>query len=147
MVRIIGIGNEFRGDDAVGLLLAQRLREKLPSTIEVIEHLGDGATLMDAWEGADSIYILDAVRSGSPVGTIHRLDARSQESPTSFFHDSTPAFALAEAVEVARKLDRLPPALFIYGIEGASFDHGAPLSPEVEAAMETIRAELVDRLS
>lgn len=102
---------------------------------------------MDAWEGADSVYLLDAVRSSSPVGTIHRLDARSQEIPTSFFHYSTHAFSLAEAVEVARKLDRLPPALFIYGIEGASFDHGAPLSPEVEVAMEEIITELIHKLA
>lgn len=146
VIRVIGLGNEFRGDDAVGLLLARRLREHLPETIEVMEHDGDGAALMDAWDGADRVYLIDAVKSGAPVGTIHRLDAIDQQVPTSFFHYSTHAFSLAEAVEVARKLDRLPPFLFIYGIEGGTFDHGAPMGPAVEAATDLVFRELIDIL-
>ncbi|MCP4684238.1 MAG: hydrogenase maturation protease, partial [bacterium] len=65
VIRVIGVGNEFRGDDAVGLIVASRLREQLPKSIEIIEHTGDGATLMDAWEGADRVYIIDAVKSGA----------------------------------------------------------------------------------
>jgi hydrogenase maturation protease len=146
-IKIIGLGNEFRGDDAVGLIVAHRLRERLPKSIEIVEHTGDGANLMDAWEGAGRVYLIDAVKSGATVGTIHRLDAGEQPIPTSFFHYSTHAFSLAEAVEVARRLGSLPPFLCIYGIEGAVFDHGAPLSAEVETAAEVVQKELVDKLS
>lgn len=139
---VIGVGNEFRGDDAVGLVLARRLKEKLPDTIDIIEHSGEGASLMQAWEGAERVYLIDAVKSGAKAGTIHRLDAVKQPVPTEFFHYSTHAFSVAEAVEMARKLDLLPPALAIYGIEGAVFDHGAPISSEVHAAA----AELLEVL-
>jgi hydrogenase maturation protease len=39
-------------------------------------------------------------------------------------------------IELARALDRLPPQLVLYGIEGAGFAAGAALSPEVEAGVE-----------
>ena len=144
---IIGVGNEFRGDDAVGLVMARRLKEIVPDTIEIIEHSGEGASLMQAWEGADRVYLIDAVNSGAEAGTIHRLDGANQPVPTEFFHYSTHAFSVAEAVEVARKLDLLPRTLIIYGVEGAVFDHGAPLSPEVSRAADAIFKQFLQELA
>ena len=56
---------------------------------------------------------------------------------------STHAFGVADAVELARALDRLPERLDVYAIEGASFAAGAPLSPAVAAAID----ELADLLA
>ena len=47
----------------------------------------------------------------------------------------THAFGLAEAVELARALRRLPQRLVLVGVEAVGFDYGAPLSPEVAAAV------------
>ena len=47
---------------------------------------------------------------------------------------STHAFGVAEALELARALNRLPPCLLIYGIEGKNFAMGTGLSPEVRTA-------------
>jgi hydrogenase maturation protease len=146
-VLVIGLGNEFRGDDAVGVAVARRLRKQLPKEIAVIEHGGDGASLIEIWSGAVCVYLIDAVKSGAKAGTIHRLNAGSEPIPTSFSHYSTHGFSLAEAVEVARGLGQLPPHLFIYGIEGAVFDHGAPMSPEVEDSAQIVQQELTDELS
>jgi len=43
---IIGIGNEYRSDDAVGLIVARRLKERLADSAIVLEQSGDGAALM-----------------------------------------------------------------------------------------------------
>ena len=82
--------------------------------------------------------LVDAVRSGAPPGTIHRLDARAAPIPTGFFHYSTHAFSVAEAVELARSLDQLPPHLIVYGIEGENFEAGVGLSAAVEQAVESV---------
>ena len=42
---ILGVGNDFRGDDAVGLFAARRLRERLPPA-RVIECDGDLAGIV-----------------------------------------------------------------------------------------------------
>jgi hydrogenase maturation protease len=132
---VIGVGNPWRGDDAVGLVVAQRLRTELPETVDVLEREGEPTSLIDAWDGADAVWLVDAVSSGAPPGTVHRLDARD-ELPAELFRASTHHLGLAEAVELARAVGRLPPRLVVYGIEGASFATGARLSPEVAAAAE-----------
>ncbi len=142
-VVIIGVGNEYRSDDGAGLAVARRLRELFPTGVTILEESGEGAALMQAWQGATWVMLVDAVRSGAPPGTIHRLDARAAPLPLGFFHYSTHAFSVAEAVELARSLDELPAHLVVWGIEGTNFAAGAGLSPAVEQAVE----EVVERVT
>ncbi|MFN0086651.1 MAG: hydrogenase maturation protease [Blastocatellia bacterium] len=145
---IIGIGNEYRGDDAAGLAVARRVRgtESAPPGLIVIEASGEGAALMDAWNGADAVILIDAVMSGAAAGTIHRFDARARPVPAGFLHYSTHAFSVAEAIELARVLNRLPPRLLLYGIEGKSFETGIGLSEEVELAVGEAAARVISEI-
>ncbi len=138
---VIGIGNEYRGDDGVGVTIARRLRERFLAKITVLEESGEGAALIDSWKSAGWVMLIDAVRSGAPPGTIHRLDAVAVPVPTGFFHYSTHALSVAEAIELARSLNQLPPHLVVNGIEGENFAAGVGLSSAVEHAVE----ELIER--
>jgi hydrogenase maturation protease len=135
---VIGLGNEFRGDDAAGRVAARKVDSAAIDGVRVIEESGEGAALMDAWRGAEFVILIDAVHSGAPPGTIHRLDAGAEPIPANFFHYSTHAFSIAEAVELARALQPLPSRLIAYGIEGKDFSSGEQLSPEVAAAVEEV---------
>jgi hydrogenase maturation protease len=142
---IIGIGNEYRGDDAAGLIVARRLKEGLTDSAIVIEQGGDGAALMEAWRGAETVIIIDAVMSGAAPGTIHRFDANAQPLPKDAFRLSTHAFGVAEAIELARALGELPRGLIVYGIEGKNFTAGVGLSSEIENAVgEAARQALTE---
>jgi len=132
---IIGLGNEYRRDDAVGLVVARRLKEAAPAHVRVLEESGEGTALIESWKGADAVILIDALHSGAKAGTVRRLDAHRQPIPTGLFHYSTHAFGLAEAIELARALGQLPPCLIVYGIEGTNFEAGLGLSPEVEKAV------------
>ena len=134
----IGVGNEYRSDDGAGIAVARRLRALLPTGVTVLEESGEGAALIEAWQQATWVFLVDAVRSGSPSGPIHRLDASAAPLPAGFFHYSTHAFSVAEAVELARSLGQLPPHVIVYGIEGESFDAGSGLSAVVERAVEAV---------
>lgn len=144
-VCVIGIGNEYRGDDAAGRLVIRRLGS-LPG-IRITEQSGEGAALMEAWKGADAAILVDAVESGATLGTVHRLDASAAPVPARFFHYSTHAFSLAEAIELARALGELPPRTIIFGIEGRSFAAGVELSPEVILAIETVAGRILDEVA
>jgi hydrogenase maturation protease len=140
---VIGIGNDFRQDDGAGLAVARQLRSRARGRIRVMEHGGDGTSLLDAWEGAGLVVLVDAVRSGSSPGTIHHVDVRAEGLlPGPFVWSSSHALGVADAVKLAARLNRLPPALFLYGIEGRRFGLGQGLSPEVKAAA----AAVVERL-
>jgi hydrogenase maturation protease len=81
------------------------------------------------------VILIDAVSSGGRPGSIYRFDAHKQPLPSRFFHYSTHAFGVAEAVELAKTLGQLPQSLIVYGIEGKCFDVGVGLTGEVENAI------------
>ncbi|OHB45449.1 MAG: hydrogenase maturation protease [Planctomycetes bacterium RIFOXYD2_FULL_41_16] len=137
-ILIIGIGNPYRGDDGVGHRIAQDIKEKSPDHVNVIEQSGDGISLMESWKDADTVILIDAVHSGKNFGTIYRFEAHEQAIPSRFFHYSTHAFGVAEAIELARTLKQLPQNLIVYGIEGKCFEAGIGLSLEVEKAVEEV---------
>lgn len=145
-ILLIGVGNEYRGDDGVGLFIARQLKaRRLPNTV-VIEEAGDATALMEAWKGANTVFLFDAVSSDSAPGTIHRFDAHVQPIPAKFFRYSTHAFSVAEAVELARVLDQLPPHLVVYGVEGNAFDASTGLSAEVKSAAHYVLERVVQEV-
>ncbi len=137
--RIIGCGNAARGDDAAGLLVARRLREW---GVDTLEHSGEGLALMESWRGHDAVIVIDAVVTGGTPGAVTVWDGRKAPVIQDRRRNSTHAFGVAEAVELARVLGRLPPRLSIYGIEGRRFDLGSAPSPEVSAAAERLAQRL-----
>ena len=144
---VIGVGNAFRGDDGVGLLVARQVGELALPGVTVLEQSGEGAALMEAWGKAAQVIVVDAVSSGSEPGSIHRFEPAGQGLPDFFSGHSTHAFGLAEAIELARQLDRLPAQLVVYGIEGKSFELGRGLSPEVEVAAEIVIEQIIQELA
>ena len=136
---VIGVGNPHRGDDAIGPLVASRLKRFEDGSFLVIKQV-EGLALMEAWEGADTVIILDAAFSGTSAGTIHRIDASVESMPKDFLRCSTHALGVAEAIELARAIDQLPRRVIVYGIEGVSFEQGAGLSEAVEEASGKLEA-------
>ena len=143
---VIGLGNAYRGDDAVGLVVAARCRRRLPADVRVVESEQEPSRLLDAWEGAGAVFVVDAVVSGAPAGAVHRYDATTTALPAGVFRSSTHAFGVGDAVELARALGRIPRSVIVYGVEGADFGAGAPLSPAVAAAVDAVVSRLEEEL-
>ena len=143
---VIGVGNTFRGDDGAGIFVVRQLATRVPAGARIIEESGEGAALLELWKAAASVFLVDAVESGAPPGTIHRIDANAAPLPSRFFHCSTHAFGVAGAVELARVWNILPPRLIVYGIEGRSFSAGTGLSAEVEQAGASVEQRMLDEI-
>ena len=135
---LIGIGNDYRSDDGVGLAAIRVLKTKEFPDTQFSENSGDGAELMEIWKHASMVIIIDAVSSGAQPGTIYRFDALKQPIPAEISLHSTHAFGIAEALGLAQALDQLPPRLIVYAIEGRNFNAGVGLSPEVAEAMQEV---------
>lgn len=137
-IRVIGIGNDARGDDAVGLVVARQLQPSAPEGVTVQEICGDGMSLLDQWSGADAVILIDATYSGAIPGSIHRLKPLVQPMPKELYLCSTHAFGVGQAIELARALQQLPPHLVVYGIEGAQFEMGDEMSEDVQQAIPEV---------
>jgi len=142
-IAVIGVGNEFRGDDGVGLSIVTCLRGRarrnpLPPGVMLCTCDGEPARLLSLWEGADIAIVIDAGRTGVPdsVGEVHRFVSDGTLPQPEPDATSSHGLGLAAAVELARVLGRLPRILIVYAVEGGEFGLGLGLSPAVSAAVE-----------
>ena len=137
---VVGVGNDFRHDDAAGLIAARRLRD---SGIPAEEHQGDFATLIERWKDAGTLILIDAIAPGRLPGAMYRLNASTSRLNRQLFNTSTHSFGLADTIELSRTLGTLPPNVFVFGIVAKNLAVGVGLSPEVEANLPELVKEVL----
>ena len=144
---VVCIGNAYRRDDGVGLVVAERLKTQVPPDVVVLTSEQEPSRLIDLWEGATSAVVVDAASSGGEPGVVHRFDAAAEPVPAGVYRSSTHAFGVGDAVELARVLGRLPSRVVVLGIEGAEFAAGEGLSAPVEQAVDQAVALVLEELA
>lgn len=149
-ILLIGLGNPLVTDDSVGLRIVEALRPQLADRpeIEVTEDYWGGLRLMERMEGYDAAVVVDAIVTGAPPGTIHRLkpgDIPTQRSASA--HDVT----LPTALDFGRQHGlRLPDnsRILLVGVEAEDIlSFGETLTPAVAAALPHAMAAVCDALA
>jgi hydrogenase maturation protease len=102
----------------------------------------DGTMLLSAWDGAERVYVVDAVTADLPPGTIVRLTAEQLMRSEGVRTLSTHGIGVREAVEISHVLGMLPDRLAIYGIAGQTFAPGDGITSLVESAGRRVIARL-----
>lgn len=153
---VVGVGRPDRGDDAVGPAVARAVAELGLADVTVLVH-EDPTDLVLLWEGRDVAVVVDAVLSGRSPGSVVVTEAGLGQGamPARTWGQSSGAgshaFGIADAVELARALGRLPRRVVLVGVEGAAFGPGAPMSEAVAAAVPAaltrVRAVLADAVA
>ncbi len=143
---LIGVGNEFRGDDAAGLLVTREVRRTVPAGVQIVESAGGVAELLELWDGRDRVYLVDAFRSGGPPGTWKRLRVGERPLPAQTSDASTHGATVASAVALGQVLDRMPKSLVIFGIEAGHFEPGREASDEVLMGVHEVAVALSHEL-
>ena len=142
---LVGVGNRARRDDGVGPVVAARVGALLPD-VPVAELSGDATRMLDLWADADLVVVVDAVRTGDPVGTCRRWcwreGAWDTVPPPS--QVSSHLVGVREALDLATALDRLPATLVVVGVEVADLGLGPGMSTAVAGAVDDA-VELVVR--
>jgi hydrogenase maturation protease len=131
------LGSPFRGDDAVGPLVAERLAA---AGAPLLDCADEPTRLLDLWAGLDLVVVVDAVRGNAAPGTLHRIETEDGGLPDDVRLASTHALGVPAALELGRALGRAPGRVVVLGLEGASFGMGDGLTPAVADALD----ELVD---
>ncbi|UCD83498.1 MAG: hydrogenase maturation protease [Deltaproteobacteria bacterium] len=115
---ILGLGNPIRGDDGVGIRVAEELRRQIKDEdIEVQEASVGGLGILDLIQGYDKVIIVDSIQTkdGQP-GQIHRLKPSDLKS---YIHTSWPhEVNLTTTLSLGDKLQlRMPKIINIYAVE------------------------------
>jgi len=146
-ILVIGIGNEFRGDDAAGLIAAEILREKNINGVTIRTNNKDGSALLLLWEGYEDVILIDAVSAGQTPGTVHSIDMHNTEYEEKAFRTSGHAFSVFETVKLAGYINKVPSRLMLYGIEGTDFETGQSPTSAVLKGIEDVVELIAERVS
>ena len=86
MQHIICFGNLWRGDDGFGIHVFRQLKERLlPTQVKVIEGGVAGLQALPYFEGCRKAIVVDGLRSGGKVGSVHRLELEDLCDPETEF--------------------------------------------------------------
>jgi hydrogenase maturation protease len=144
---VIGVGSPLMGDDGVGVMAVERLREEVGS-VEGVAFL-DGGTwgmqLLPAIEDADRLLVLDAIRDGGPPGAVVRLE--KDEIPRLLYQKVSPhQIDLREVFAVAELRGTFPVEAVALGIEPDRVELRDGLSEAVQGAVPDLLAAVVEQL-
>ncbi|MGA7672315.1 MAG: hydrogenase maturation protease [Nitrolancea sp.] len=146
-VLIIGLGNRYRQDDAVGLFVVRRLSATTDVRVQVVEHDGDPLDLLPIWSGSKLAIIVDALNLRQKAGMIYQFDPDADLPPNRESIVSSHGHSLWDAWELAKLLSQRPQRAMIFAIAGRQFGQGEGLSPEVEAAIEVVAKRVIEFVS
>jgi hydrogenase maturation protease len=139
---VIGVGNPYRRDDAVGLHVADSVAGRGG---HAVQSDGEPVGLVLAWEDADLAVVVDAVVcEPSTPGRIHRTTV--SELPAAHGGTSSHGLGIPDAVALATVLDRMPRRLVVYAVEAADVSLGVGLSEAVAQALPALVDQILGEL-
>ncbi len=142
---IIGIGNDFRRDDGVGLTVARRIAERNLPDVRVVVGISEPAALLEAWNGATRAVVIDAAAGATAApGRIRRWTATDLETAPVV---SSHALGLAQAYALGQVLARIPDELVVFTVDVADTNYGIGLTPAAAAAVPGLVELIVTQLS
>jgi hydrogenase maturation protease len=133
---IIGIGQDWAGDDAVGLAVIRELRGR--NCKADLAEAGDAGQLIE-WltSGADLVVIVDALVGDRAPGQVRLIElGRVRPQPADLL--STHGFGILDAIELARIAHpkNIARRIFVLGVTiGPVSLYSSNLSPAVLAAV------------
>ena len=117
---ILGMGNKLFGDDGIGIVIAQKLKNYFMGLDSVVveESNWGGFRIIDLLTGYKNAVVIDAIQTDKNFapGYIHKFHYTDliQSTRMISFHDIN----FATAVEFAKRLDiPMPQNIIIYAIE------------------------------
>lgn len=139
---VVGIGHELRGDDAAGLIVAQRLRPFATPNLLVIEggHAPENYTAPLRRFKPDLIILVDCAQLERPPGTIRWLPWQETTGLSASSH-TMPPYMLGRFLT-----NECNTEVALIGIQPGQTILGSPLSPPVQSATEKIVDELRSHL-
>lgn len=147
---VIGVGSPIRGDDGVGLVVADRLCRELPGENELVPFDGSGLDLLGLLarpEGVDRVVLVDSLDSGEvPQGQVVRV-AIAPGSGVDEGYASSHHVGVLEAFRLAARLGVRVPEVRVYAVgiaRAEGFSEG--LSPGLAARVDAIVREIRDEL-
>lgn len=130
---VLGLGNILMNDDAIGVLVAQRLAERFSQNeyLKIVDGGTLGLDLLNYIEWADKLIIIDGVNLDLEPGTVVRIEG---EDISAVFESklSPHQMGLKDILLAADLIDCKPDEIVFFGIQTKDISMSMTLSQEVE---------------
>ena len=116
----MGIGNTIRGDDGIGIYIAEEIKKKLvnkKNNVTVMSSETAGLNLLDLIVGYSKLIIVDSIQvsSNNELGHIFKLEVNQINSSNGHFNSHD--IDLSKLFKIGKKFKiKLPKKIKIYGI-------------------------------
>lgn len=136
--RVLCLGNDLLADDALGPLVAQRLRQLELPGVDVIETAETGFYLLESLLHCTHLLVVDTMVSGNaPPGSVRLLceeDVATSPGSSPHYVGLFEALALGRALKLS-----VPERLTLLVVEAADCRSiGGPMHPAVEKAIASV---------
>ena len=148
-IRIIGIGSPH-GDDQIGWSAAEYLKSSsvcqvaIDDGIEILSYATPFDGFLEAAQQSKALIVLDAVVSGSPVGTVMRIEEETLPSILSPY--SSHGMGIAEIIALARAMELLPAHVVVLGVEISQAQPLAALQLNMDRICQRLEQLVLDEL-
>lgn len=140
-VVVIGVGNDYRRDDGVGLAVAAAIAGRALPGVQVHHGVAESTAFLDAWSGARLAIVVDAaVASDAVPGRIRRYSAADVTAARPV---SSHSLDLVHTLALGWVLGRVPAALVVFTVDVADTGYGVGLTDAVAAAVPGVTDAIV----
>jgi len=134
---VIGLGNSYRRDDGVGVVVAEALNELALPDVRVVTDIAEPMSLVEAWSGALLAVVIDAAAvTPSTPGSVRRCTLGDVVTAAEGL--SSHRVDIGRTHALGRALGRVPDELVMFTVEVADTGHGIGLTPPVAQAVPEV---------
>jgi len=147
-ILVLGIGNLVMGDDAVGVLVAQRLQQeyRFADNVEIMDGGTLGLDLLPKLENITNLIMIDAVETGKKAGTCVRLCG--DELPIALQTKVSPhQMGLKDLLAVSELMGHTPKEMVLIGVQPGSIEMEIGLTAEVQAQLDVLVSSVLSELA
>ncbi len=146
MIGILGIGNTLRGDDGVGIVIAQKMKDRdFSADVKVYEVGSGGLKVLHRLEELEKVILVDSVRFDGSPGDYRFFSPEEVKSMKGV--SGTHGTDVLEIIELSEEIDESPEEILILGIQPKSLSLGEDLSPVLEDKLSVILDDLEEKVN
>jgi hydrogenase maturation protease len=136
---VLGLGNVLCADDGLGVVAVAHLAEdyEVPEGVQVLDGGTLGLSLLPYVEEAETLILVDAVRTDAPPGSPVRMEG-DEVGPAIAHRLSPHQVGVADLMDAARLRGRYPREVVLLGLVPESLETRLGLSGELEAAVPAL---------
>ena len=138
MLKVIGIGNALRGDDAIGPLIIEKLEANKNGLSAILIDAGaDAFTVLEHLMASDPLLIIDCAKMGMNPGDLKLFDVNEVSIAQAAKVVSLHGFRFGDVYKMAKGMGEVVPCKII-GVEPKAMEFDTHLSEEVKKSIPEI---------